>query len=195
MKVKCLGDSLTFGYGMDYSHAWPNMVAKKSGFEVVNKGICGDTTAGMLSRLHTDVINENATHVIITGGTNDLIWNAPLSIICSNLASIAMQAIHNEVIPIIGVPIPVYTEKAKSFKPVISNLEFLNSQLSVYRNWIISFCDGFKFHIADFYKYFYNLDNNSAIAEYYYDGLHPNTGGNAVMSQVLLLNSLFVKNL
>src|SRR5215467_9613125 len=51
-----LGDSITAGYGLDVSQAYPALIQKKIdrkawNFKVVNAGQSGDTTAGGLSRL------------------------------------------------------------------------------------------------------------------------------------------------
>ncbi|MCD8140286.1 MAG: hypothetical protein LUE17_11010 [Planctomycetaceae bacterium] len=48
MKILCLGDSLTFGTGVTRSNAWTTLVHKQTGYEVVNRGVPGDTTGGML---------------------------------------------------------------------------------------------------------------------------------------------------
>ena len=51
MKLICIGDSLTFGYGVRPSQRWTRLCAQETGWEIVNEGISGDTTGGMLVRL------------------------------------------------------------------------------------------------------------------------------------------------
>lgn len=51
MKLICIGDSLTFGYGVRPSRRWTRLCAQETGWEIVNEGISGDTTGGMLVRL------------------------------------------------------------------------------------------------------------------------------------------------
>ena len=48
MKLICIGDSLTFGYGVRPSQRWTRLCAQETGGEIVNEGISGDTTGGML---------------------------------------------------------------------------------------------------------------------------------------------------
>ena len=50
MKLICIGDSLTFGYGVRPSQRWTRLCAQETGWEIVNEGISGDTTGGMLVR-------------------------------------------------------------------------------------------------------------------------------------------------
>ena len=42
MKIVCLGDSLTYGFGVSRSNSWTNIVNKETRLEIVNKGINGD---------------------------------------------------------------------------------------------------------------------------------------------------------
>ena len=51
MKLICIGDSLTFGYGVRPSQRWTRLCAQETGWEIVNEGISGDTTGGMLVQL------------------------------------------------------------------------------------------------------------------------------------------------
>ena len=51
MKLICIGDSLTFGYGVRPFQRWTRLCAQETGWEIVNEGISGDTTGGMLVRL------------------------------------------------------------------------------------------------------------------------------------------------
>ena len=56
MDLICLGDSLTFGLGVRRGRCWTALFAEESGWNVSNRGISGDTTSGMLARLHRDVL-------------------------------------------------------------------------------------------------------------------------------------------
>ena len=54
MKIYCLGDSLTTGYGVSGSDCWVRRVAVKTGFEMINAGLNGDVTLGMAARFYRD---------------------------------------------------------------------------------------------------------------------------------------------
>ena len=87
--VYCIGDSLTAaGY---YETELAALLGSQ--FTVVNKGINGDTTSGMLNRFTTDVLNHDPDFVVIWGGVNDIAW-AGLSLATteSNLQSMYTQA-------------------------------------------------------------------------------------------------------
>ena len=44
MRIYCLGDSLTTGYGVSGSDCWVRRVAVKTGFDMINAGLNGDVT-------------------------------------------------------------------------------------------------------------------------------------------------------
>jgi len=70
----CLGDSLTAGYGTaePSEESYPAYLQKKPGINtVINAGVTGDTTAGALSRVDSDVLFYNPDIVIILLGAND----------------------------------------------------------------------------------------------------------------------------
>lgn len=161
------------------------LIAKKYSIEVLNKGIIGDTTSGMLSRFYRDVVEEKARQVIIMGGSNDLILEAPLSVVKSQMATLVHHAYHYNIRPIIGVPIPACVEIAKRFWPFVHNLSEVNEQLKFYREWIYEFGMNFKCQVVDFYKHFYNFESKSVISDYYSDGLHPTVEGNQKMANAV----------
>lgn len=82
MELICLGDSLTYGYGVRSAHRWSTLVGQALQCEVTNLGICGDTTGGMLVRLNTEVIPKMRNHslgqrpfVLLLGGVNDIFYS------------------------------------------------------------------------------------------------------------------------
>ena len=50
-RVLALGDSLTAGYGATPAESWPARLAELTGWQVINEGVNGDTSAGALGRL------------------------------------------------------------------------------------------------------------------------------------------------
>lgn len=63
--VVFLGDSITQGWGDDFTTRFPGMRA-------ANRGIGGDTTRGMLIRLEEDVLALDPAAIVILAGTNDV---------------------------------------------------------------------------------------------------------------------------
>ena len=90
--VVCLGDSLTAGYGLDPSQAYPALLQKRVDelgwkFKVVNAGVSGETTAGGLRRL--DWVQKRPIDVLVLAlGGNDALRGIPLETSRQNLDQI-----------------------------------------------------------------------------------------------------------
>ena len=92
--IVCFGDSLTEGYGaggagrVDKSKSYPAFLQRKVKMPVVNSGISGDTTAGALARLESDVLSHDPQMVIILLGANDFFQQRPVAQAKTNLQEI-----------------------------------------------------------------------------------------------------------
>ncbi len=94
--IIALGDSLTAGYGLPRSQAYPALLAEKMRsdnyqYEVVNAGSSGDTTAGGLRRLSAVLRAKKIDILIIELGINDAFSGVPIEQIRSNLQAIIDQ--------------------------------------------------------------------------------------------------------
>jgi lysophospholipase L1-like esterase len=68
--------------------------------KVLNKGINGELTSGMLERFSRDVVDEEADYVIILGGTNDIGWGLHPATIRQNLTSMYEGALNKAIEPV-----------------------------------------------------------------------------------------------
>ena len=82
--IVCHGDNLTEGADIEIAYRWPSLLENVIGREVINTGIGGDTTAGLLSRFPTDVVPLKPLAIILTAGTNDLWWELPVNAVMAN---------------------------------------------------------------------------------------------------------------
>jgi acyl-CoA hydrolase len=71
--VLALGDSLTFGTGATPDTAYPTVLARLSGWSMVNAGIPGHTSAQALERLPGLLADHQPALVIVSIGGNDLL--------------------------------------------------------------------------------------------------------------------------
>jgi hypothetical protein len=76
--VVFLGDSITQGWDDRLERSFP-------GLKVVNRGISGDTTRGVLIRLQEDVLAVRPSAVVLLIGTNDLDEHMEPEAIVANL--------------------------------------------------------------------------------------------------------------
>jgi len=87
-----LGDSITAGYGLELSQAYPGLIQKKIdakgwNFKIVNAGQSGDTTAGGLSRLDW-LLNNKIDVLMLELGGNDGLRGLPIEEMKKNLQAI-----------------------------------------------------------------------------------------------------------
>jgi Lysophospholipase L1 and related esterases len=72
MKLLLFGDSLTFGYGVWEKDNIENLIkSAHPQWQVINKGVNGDTTREALDRFEADVLSKNPDAVTFLFGTND----------------------------------------------------------------------------------------------------------------------------
>lgn len=185
MKVVCIGDSFTRGFKIKANEAWAALLGERPGVEVLNQGINGDSTAGMLSRFQRDVIDAAPSRVIIAGGINDLILRVSPDSACSNMATMVHQARHYRITPILGIEPPVIPDMAESFWPGITDFWRVNRELAELRRKLLSFAEAFKVETVDFYG---RLEGHEGERRALYsDGLHLNAEGNRLMAEAVQL--------
>ncbi|HEX6203867.1 MAG TPA: arylesterase [Thermoanaerobaculia bacterium] len=90
--VVFLGDSLTAGYQLAESQAWPALLAERFAaeglpFRAVNAGVSGDTSAGGLARLDW-VLRAEPDVVVVELGANDALRGQELAATEANLRRI-----------------------------------------------------------------------------------------------------------
>jgi acyl-CoA thioesterase-1 len=90
--VLALGDSITFGTGATPETSYPAALAGLSGWNVVNAGVPGDTSAGALARLPELLDRHSPRLVLVSIGGNDFLRRVPATETRANIRSICQQA-------------------------------------------------------------------------------------------------------
>ncbi|MBZ0104251.1 MAG: arylesterase [Sulfuricella denitrificans] len=89
--VLALGDSLTAGKGVTPEEAWPSLLAKRTGWVMINGGISGDTSDDAMQRL-PDLLDEHKpVMVLVMLGGNDMLRHIPEAKTIANLENILDQ--------------------------------------------------------------------------------------------------------
>ncbi len=167
--VVLLGDSITQGWGEDFSAWFPGML-------IANRGISGDTSRGVLIRMESDVLALEPQAVVLLIGTNDLEEHAEPETIAANLKLILAElARHDPEMPIILCQ--VFPSSASKSRPAkqIERLNQLyaravkgNPQVTLLNTWPL---------FAD--------PDGDAIPDEFPDLLHPNLAGYAKWAAAL----------
>ena len=192
MKLICIGDSLTFGYGVRPSLRWTNVAAKETGWEIVNEGINGDTTGGMLARLQTKVLPTlrvgtfcaNRPCVLLMGGANDIFFSGTDTGARANMGAMLNQLLSLGVHTMIGIPTPICAENAPPAWAAVVDFRSAERQLEQYCAWLRRFSKCFGAECIDFRADFFD-PNGRLKRELLLDGLHPTPEGHQIMARRL----------
>lgn len=102
--VLALGDSLTYGYGASPAESYPAQLQKLTGWDIINGGISGDTSAQALSRLPA-LLQRKPKLVLISIGGNDFLRKLPEAETRANIAE-TIESVQKENIPTVLVGVP-----------------------------------------------------------------------------------------
>ena len=117
-KVVMIGDSIT------QDGSWSRLLRRD---DIVNRGIAGDTSRGLLRRV--DRLEPTIIKAFIMIGINDLIWNKSLEHIFDNYIQILDRLKSKSITPIVQSTLYAGKESAKRYN---SHVEVLNSELKAY---------------------------------------------------------------
>lgn len=182
MKTVCLGDSHTYGYGVDPRDCWVSLAGQVHGGDWVNCGICGDTATGMLVRLNTQVLPQQPRYVLIMGGSNDILISGSFLQAQSAMMAMVHQCVHAGVRPVIGIPIPLRCGPGNSWLSLID----MNRTIAVqaeYTKWLRQFVKTLHLRSVDFAAAFESHSFPDVL--YQSDGLHPTVQGHLLMAKTL----------
>jgi acyl-CoA thioesterase I len=117
-RILVLGDSLSAGFGLKSSQAWPALVTEKlratglTNFEITNASQTGGTTAGGLERLPPH-LKRKIDIFILELGINDAFRGVPIAEIRNNLQAIIDQVKRRNPgarVIVCGMQLPNYNE-------------------------------------------------------------------------------------
>mgnify|MGYP001024686720 FL=1 len=188
MKLICIGDSLTFGYGVRPSQRWTRLCAQETGWEIVNEGISGDTTGGMLVRLRAllaerDICVQRPL-VLLMGGANDIFFSGTDTGARANMGAMLNQLLSLDVHTMIGIPTPICAENAPPAWAAVVDFRSAERQLEQYCAWLRRFSKCFGAECIDFRADFFD-PNGRLKRELLLDGLHPTPEGHQIMARRL----------
>lgn len=163
-KVIMLGNSITEGGN------WKKLLKDST---VINRGISGDVTFGVINRLD-DIVKRQPSKVFLLIGINDLSRKTPDEVILENLFSIVSKIRSGS--PSTEVFVQSILPTNETFKNFIPNFKGKASSILTINTQLQRYANKMKFTYVDLYSKF--LDANGLMdAKYATDGLHLNELG------------------
>ena len=192
MKLFCLGDSLTFGFGMSRSVRWTTLIEREMDWQVVNRGINGDTTGGMMARLGPEVLDaigqdrtsRLSSRILLMGGSNDIFFSGTDAQARANMAGMCQRLMGEGLEPMVGISLPVDWAHAPRQWAQVVDFPQAARLMEGYCAWLRQFCRVFGLPVVDFARDFTGADGQP-VHELFWDGLHPNAQGHRLMADRL----------
>ncbi len=178
------GDSLTFGYGVDFHVGFMDRLEKympqyfpSISWNIINSGLNGDTSRGALVRLKKDVLVHNPNIVLVLFGSNDCsaenCADITQSVFEKNMSEIIRRIKgHNNrtglndciPVPLLITPPPVDDRLCGGY--------VTNNRLRQY-SYVVK-CLAKKYHcpLADAYSYFWEESGEDIVSCLQEDGVH-----------------------
>ncbi|MBQ3373346.1 MAG: hypothetical protein IJG40_09470 [Oscillospiraceae bacterium] len=186
MEIICIGDSLTYGYGVRRAQRWTELASEMSGWQLTNHGVCGDTTGGMLVRMR-EILREvhgrrDERCFLLMGGCNDIFFSGSSLGAQENMAAMVHQLFAAGEMPIVAIG-PGIAE-CHADNPWVNAVDFpaASECIRKYFAWLDRFCSTFGVRMIDFRDDFRNAEKCTR-EDLYLDGLHPNTIGHQIMAE------------
>jgi len=169
-RVVCMGDSITFGGVVTTPYPTTLQTALGGSYTVVNAGLNGDQTSGMLNRWRTTYRSTSPTWMPILGGVNDAIGTGSIDSISLNLLTMYEEA-QKQGCQIIPMTLTPWKSYASWTAPKGTVTDGVNS-------WIAWWCGQYGIQYVDLNGSALN-DGSGNLAGAYDSGdhLHPNQAG------------------
>jgi acyl-CoA thioesterase-1 len=171
-RIVAFGDSLTSGYGIGESHAFPALLQKRiddadMGYEVVNAGVSGDTSSRALPRLEHALEGKVRVLIVALGG-NDGLRGVPIETVRANLSRI------------------IETAQARGIQVLLCGMEALPNQRQGGLSYTIGFHNLFgelaaKYDVPLVPFIMFNVIGNATLMQP--DHVHPNAEGARVVAE------------
>lgn len=192
MNIVFFGDSLTFGYGLHSKDRFVNIIKSQKEFNIVNKGVNGDTTTGLLSRIDKDVISISPDICSLLIGTNDFLSRRNVNYVYDNITFIIKELKLNNITPIVCVPPPIDSNLATKLWSKDINYTEVNLKIDKLKSKLYNFCKINNYIFIDFFSLISKTNNNSSL---FIDGIHLNPKGNLLLSDYWIKNFNQYKNM
>ena len=175
MKIYCLGDSLTAGYGVAPDENWVALLGRRGNNEWIGSGISGDTSVGMLTRLQSVVIPQKPDFVIWMGGYNDILLTGSADLAKASAMAFINHCAAAGIRPVIGIPFLLQRVAAPWDR--LCDWEACRPVLEAYIDWLRRFCEAARLRHIDFQE---------AGAFLLPDGMHPTAEGHRIMAEAVV---------
>ena len=184
MKIYCLGDSLTIGYGVSGSDCWVHRVAVKAGFEMINAGLNGDVMLGMAARFYRETESMRPDLMFLLGGGNDILNERTDRNARKGITAILDAAYQRSIPVMLGLPFPFVPDMAERLWSSDKDYNLINAIQEDYVHWLQDFAEERGLPSANLWDIFSAMELSQR-REFSLDGIHLNAEGHRIMADFI----------
>ncbi len=184
MKIYCLGDSLTTGYGVSAPDCWVHRVAAKTGFEMINAGLNGDVTLGMAARFYRDTESARPDLMFLLGGGNDILNERTDKNARKGITAILDAASQRSIPVMLGLPFPFVPDMAERLWSPDKDYDQINAIQEDYVRWLRDEADKRGLYTANLWDMFSDMELQQR-RELSLDGIHLNAAGHRIVADFI----------
>lgn len=190
-KMIFIGNSIVAGYPWSKGKSFTGFLRKSwtdnnIGLDIINKGVNGDSTAGIRDRFNADVLAHDPDVVFFLTGTNDFIYrDATPAEAFANLEEMAALADDAGTVPVYITPLPVDAGKAEFMWLAGCGISYdaVNRDIAAFAKLIRE--SGRLFvDMTSLYRAYADSLGDPDLA--YLDGIHPMPDGQAFIAEEIL---------
>jgi len=179
-RLICIGDSLTYGYGVSFGKNWIAEITNLTGIKALNFGINGDTTGYMLERVTRNIIPnviKPGDLAIVMGGENDVLTYGADEYSVNNVMRIVDELKNHGINSIVGIQPGFYESVTPFYGPL--SLQKLNENYNKFADSLIEECMKKSIIFLDLRETFQGK------SQLFIDGVHPNEEGHYMIAKKL----------
>ena len=181
MDILCLGDSLTYGYGVPREECWCALASRLTGHSFLNHGVNGETSGEMLERWESGLAvqaSASKSEVFVMGGLNDLFIGIAPAVPLANLLAVCEQAIAAGLRPAVGIPMQISPDVDEAWCDGPVDVDYVRSAYAKLAEALLAQCRERGIRTIDFRPLI-------GPAELSFDGIHLNRRGHVRMAEAV----------
>lgn len=178
MKIICIGDSITYGYGITLSSCWVRLLEKKTGLKTVNCGTNGDTAGYILQRIKQTVVPElvqKGDIAVVMGGANDTLMYGATETDAELIVKSVAELTAAGAAVLVGIEPGFYISDHPFYGPL--DLAALNDDFDAFAGCLTEKCRTGSIPYFDLRPVF------AGKPELFADGIHPNEKGHELIAE------------
>ncbi|HJD96530.1 GDSL-type esterase/lipase family protein [Mailhella massiliensis] len=172
MNILCIGDSLTYGYGVRRAETWCALASQLTGHSFINKGVNGATTGEMAEQ------ELSGDELFLMGGLNNLFMGMPVAVPLADIRRICRRAAGMGIRPTVGIPMQISDQVSEAWCEGPVDMDIVRSAYADFADELARRCAEDSVPVIDFRP----LIGPKHLS---FDGIHLNKSGHERMAQAV----------